>query len=109
MQRHGGSPLIQTGTVARGRGADGAVSSLGTERRGLKVRSGNEGGGLPYIVQAADRGPRAPTLCLVCGVYTTRVQVVFPLAAPHMKSKALFGLWNAVFIPIAGGLDLVDL
>ncbi len=78
MQRHGGSPLTwETG----GTGA-GADSHSG-------ARGGPRGNG------------RAPTLCLVCGVYTTCVHAVFRLAVPPIAGKALTGPADMAFMPDA--------
>ncbi len=47
-------------------------------------------------------GPRAPTLCLVDGVYTTRVRPVFRLSDSGRPGKVSFGRRYAEIIPISG-------
>ncbi|GGP79432.1 hypothetical protein GCM10010215_00150 [Streptomyces virginiae] len=79
MQRHGGSPLTWE-TCGNGGRCGTALSHSG-------ARGGPRGNG------------RAPTLCLVCGVYTTCVHAVFRLAVPPIADKALTGPADMAFMP----------
>lgn len=97
MQRHGGSPLIRQAQWREGGGGRRCQLS-GSEERGVWIC--RQDVACRMSPRRQDLGPRAPTLRLVCGVYTTRVQMVFRLAVLNMKSKAIFGRRNERFIPI---------